>query len=199
MAHGRDVALALQQVSIAKEVFEELKAIDEDILGVYRFRSRFGSSIEIYWMVNALIAGALGIRVEDLTVVTLSHEMTHGYTHQGRDIDGRSWYDQDFAKSALNVKEGLAQFYTKVVAEKLSARFLAVLGAYERLLELQTGPYRVHERWLEKAPEKGGETVRFALLQARTMGAVTEDRWNTLLTQTSEHLKAVPGKPNDIQ
>ena len=49
MAHGRDVALALQQLSIAKEVFEELKAIDEDILGVYRFRSRSGSSIEIYW------------------------------------------------------------------------------------------------------------------------------------------------------
>ena len=31
------------------------------------------------------------------------------------------------------------------------------------------------------------------------MGAVTEDRWKTLLSQTSEHLKAVPGKPSNIQ
>ena len=199
LAHGRDVALALQQLSIAKRVFEELKAIDEDILGVYRHGLRSGSSVEIYWMASALIAGALGVRVEDLTVVTLSHELAHGYTHQGRDIDGQIWRDADFAKSALGVKEGLAQFYTKVVAEKISTRSPAVLGAYERLLELQTGPYLVHEKWLEKAPKKRGETVRFALLQARTMGAVTEDRWNALLTQTSEHLKAAPGKSNDSQ
>ena len=83
--------------------------------------------------------------------------------------------------------------------EKLSAHSPAVLGAYERLFELQTGPYLGHEKWLEKAPKKRGETVRFALLQARTMGAVTEDGWNTLLTQTSEHLKAAPGKSNDSQ
>ena len=55
------------------------------------------------------------------------------------------------------MKEGLAQFYTKVVAEKLSARSLAVLGAYERLLELQTGPYR---RSQEVAGKGTGEARR---------------------------------------
>lgn len=197
LAQARDVALALQGLAITKKVFEELKAIDEDILGVYRYGYRLGPSVEIYWMANALIAGALGLRVEDLTVVTLSHELAHGYTHQGRDIDGQSWHDQDFAKSALSVKEGLAQFYTKVVAEKLATRSPSVLAAYQRLLELQTGPYLVHEKWLKDTPKQRGETVRFALLQARTAGGVTEEAWNSLLTKTSGHLKATPGKPDD--
>ena len=38
----------------------------------------FAASIEIYWMANALIAGALGVRLEDLAVVTLAHELAHG-------------------------------------------------------------------------------------------------------------------------
>jgi hypothetical protein len=198
LAHSLDVAVALQRLAVTEQVFEELKAINEDILGVYRFGHRYGASVEIFWMANALIAGALGIRVEDLAVVTLAHELAHGYTHLGRDIDGQSWSHVGFAKSALEVTEGLAQFYTKVVAQRLGARAPAVFAAYERLLELQTGPYIVHETWLKDAP-KQGETVRFALLRARTTGIVTQDAWNALLAATSGQLKAPPSKPTDSQ
>ena len=125
----RDVAVALQGLAVTKKVLDELKEIHEDILGVYRFATRVGASIEIYWMANALVAGALGVRVEDLAVVTLAHELAHGYTHQGRDIDGLSWADDGFARSALEVKEGLAQFYTAVVAERLGSRAPGVFAA----------------------------------------------------------------------
>ena len=140
-------------------------------------------------MANALISGALGVRLEDLAVVTLAHELAHGYTHQGRDIDGLSWQDDGFAKSALEVKEGLAQFYTAVVAEKLASRAPAVHSAYVKLLELQTGPYLVHTKWLDGTPKQRGETVRFVLLQARNLGVVTHDKWSALLTETSQRLK----------
>jgi hypothetical protein len=189
LARTRDVAAALQRLAVTKKVLDELKEIHEDVLGVYRFSNRLSPAIEIYWMANALVAGALGVRIEDLAVVTLAHELAHGYTHQGRDIDGLSWQDDGFAKSALEVKEGLAQFYTAVVAEKLAARAPAVHSAYVRLLDLQTGPYLVHKKWLEGTPKQRGETVRFVLLQARNLGLVTHDKWSALLTETSQRLK----------
>jgi len=192
LTRSRDVAAALQSLALTKRVLDELKEIHEDILCVYRFANRFGASIEIYWMANALVAGALGVRIEDLAVVTLAHELAHGYTHHGRDIDGLSWRDDGFVKSALEVKEGLAQFYTAVVAEKLGSRAPAVQSAYLKLLELQTGPYLVHTQWLDGTPKQRGETVRFVLLQARNCGVVTHEKWSALLTQTSQSLKPSP-------
>lgn len=198
LTRTRDVAAALQGLAVTKKVLDELKEIHEDILGVYRFANRHAPSIEIYWMANALVAGALGVRVEDLAVVTLAHELAHGYTHQGRDIDGLYWQDVDFAKSALEVKEGLAQFYTAVVAEKLGTRAPAVHSAYVKLLELQTGPYLVHTKWLDGTPKQRGETVRFVLLQARNSGVVTHEKWSALLTDTSQRLKSGAG-PGNVQ
>jgi hypothetical protein len=192
----RDVAVALQGLAVTKKVLDELKEIHEDILGVYRFATRVGGSIEIYWMATALVAGALGVRVEDLAVVALAHELAHGYTHQGRDIDGLSWADDGFARSALEVKEGLAQFYTAVVAERLGSRAPGVFAAYAKLLELQTGPYLVHTQWLDGTRRQRGETVRFVVLQARNYGVVTHEKWRGLLTETSQRLKpggAAPG------
>jgi hypothetical protein len=199
LARTRDVAAALQGLAVTKKVLDELKEIHEDVLGVYRFAKRLAPAIEIYWMANALVAGALGVRIEDLAVVTLAHELAHGYTHQGRDIDGLSWQDDGFAKSALEVKEGLAQFYTAVVAEKLASRAPAVHSAYVRLLDLQTGPYLVHMKWLEGTPKQRGETVRFVLLQARNFGVVTHDKWNGLLTETSQRLKPGAVPPGDVE
>jgi hypothetical protein len=199
LTRTHEVAVALQSLAVTKKVLDELREIHEDILGVYRFANRLAPAIEIYWMANALVAGALGVRIEDLAVVTLAHELAHGYTHQGRDIDGLSWEDAGFAQSALEVKEGLAQFYTAVVAEKLASRAPAVHAAYDRLLELQTGPYLVHKKWLDGAPKQRGETVRFVLLQARNLGVVTHDRWTVLLTETSQRLKRSAADSGDVQ
>ncbi len=76
MERARDVALALQQVTLSEQVKNELKAIHEDILGAYRFTIGQGSArlapwVEIYWMPIALIAAMLDVSIEDLTVVTL--------------------------------------------------------------------------------------------------------------------------------
>lgn len=190
----RDVALALQQVAVSKQVKEELKAIHEDILGAYRFSTGLlplGSSpwVEIYWMPMALVAAMLDVRIEDLTVVTLAHELAHGYTHVGRDIDGFSWEDGGFAQSELGVVEGLAQFYTDIVTGRMLARMPGAHDAYLRLLELQSGPYRVHENWVKDAAGQRGETVRFVMLAARTRGAVKYADWEGLLTDTSKKLK----------
>jgi hypothetical protein len=199
MERSRDVALALQQVTLSEQVKKELTAIHEDILGAYWFATGkstagFAPWVEIYWMPIALIAAMLDVHIEDITVVTLAHELAHGYTHLGRDIDGRCWNDKGFAESELGVVEGLAQFYTKIVTEKLFARSPGAHHAYERLLELQSGPYLVHDVWLKDAPGQRGETVRFAMLAARSHGAVKCKEWETMLSDTSATLKRKGGK-----
>lgn len=189
LEQARDVALALQQVAVSKQVKEELKAIQEDILGAYRFPPGKPPWVEIYWMPVALVAAMLDVRIEDLTAVTLAHELAHGYTHLGRDIDGFCWEDDGFARSDLGVVEGLAQFYTAIVTDRLNARMPGAYYAYVQLLELQSGPYRVHEDWVKDAAGQRGETVRFVMLAARNRGAIKYAEWEGMLSETSTKLK----------
>jgi hypothetical protein len=196
LERARDVAQALQQVALSAQVKEELRAIHEDILGAYRFsigqgRAALAPWVEIYWMPIALMAAMIDVQIEDLTVVTLAHELSHGYTHLGRDIDGGHWNDEAFADSELGVVEGLAQFYTQVVTDKMISRSPGGSRAYLRFLELQSGPYRVHEDWLKDSPGRRGETVRFALLAARSRssGAVKYEDWKKILSDTSATLR----------
>jgi hypothetical protein len=64
-------------------VIDKIKEIEEDILGVYIFSGPRTPRIEIYWLAQALVAAMIGARIEDLTVVTLAHELAHAYTHVG--------------------------------------------------------------------------------------------------------------------
>lgn len=187
-----EVAKALQALAVTKKIFEQLKEINEDILGVYRFGDREGPRVEIFWMAHALFAGAFGLRIEDLTVVTLAHELSHAYTHIGRDIDGKAWIEPGFGKSDLAVVEGLAQFYTLAVAEKLNIRAPGVLPAFKKLLEFQSAPYKAHEDWLKASPKQRGESVRFAMLRARSIGKIANPDWLAMLDETKKTLSTQP-------
>jgi hypothetical protein len=181
------IATSLQQAALAERVVQQIKAIHEDILGVYHF-STGGSAVDLYWLPIAMVAAMLDVQIEDLTVVVLIHELSHGYTHVGRDIDGASWDDIGFARSDLPVIEGLAQFYTEVISERLAVRTPSLLTAYQALLKLQSGPYLVHREWLEGDRRQIGETVRFTLIAARSHGRVSYDNWRGLMHETSNNL-----------
>jgi hypothetical protein len=185
-----EVAKALQSLAVTKEVFEQLKLINEDILGVYRFGDAQGPRVEVFWMAHALFAGAFGLRIEDLTVVTLAHELSHAYTHIGRDIDGKAWIEPGFGRSDLPVIEGLAQFYTLAVAEKLNIRAPGVHQAFIKLLEYQSAPYKAHAEWLKDSSAQRGESVRFAMLRARGRGQVKHEAWLQMLAETKATLSA---------
>lgn len=184
-----EVAQALKAFGATKKVFDDLRGIQEDILGVYRFSGWEGPHVELFWMAHALFAGAFGVRIEDLAVVTLSHELAHAYTHLGRDIDGATWREPGFSESAREVVEGLAQFYTAVVTQKLWARASGAFAAYQKMLAHQSGPYRAHERWLEHLTDRRGETIRFAMLRARVQGKVSAPEWEAILEETRRSLR----------
>jgi hypothetical protein len=189
-----EVAEILQQLSLADDVREKIRQIHRDILGIYRFAIGVPCQIELYWMPIAMFSAMLDVRIEDLTVVVLAHELAHGYTHIGRDIDGIQWIDNGFANSDLNVVEGLAQFYTEVVANRISSRSPGALVAYQRLLKLQSGPYKAHLEWVKDDSGDKGEIIRFALISARGRGQVKLDDWSASLTDTRKTLRKSRGR-----
>jgi hypothetical protein len=174
-----EISESLRSLAAIDRLVRAIREIDKDILGTYWP----GSHIEIYWMAIALFAGAFDLRTEDLTAVTVIHELAHAYTHLGLDIKGTSWNDVGFDQSEPAVIEGLAQYYTATVTQKLSNRFPLAHQAYRTLLEYQPEIYRSHETWFESGLDGQGEIVRSALLQARTAGDVTDERWRVMLRQ----------------
>lgn len=189
-----EVAEILQQLAVSEEVREQIRQIDKDILGIYRFGDGIASHIDLYWMSIAMVAAMLDVRIEDLTVVVLAHELAHGYTHLGRDIDGVQWSDLGFGLSDIHVVEGLAQFYTEVVANRVAQRLPGALTAYQNLLSLQSAPYSAHYEWVENDSRQKGEVIRFAMISARSRGGVTLGDWNAALADTRSTLKHTQGR-----
>lgn len=186
---AQQCAALLAKLQRAETVKKKIKAIiSEDILGCYFYPQHCAPRIEIYWMPIGLIAQAINVSVENLAVVVLIHELTHGYTHIGCDIDAERWEREDFAKTDIYVKEGLAQHYTAFISGKLEERSPGCHDAYKAFLELQSGPYLFHQDWLKTQPARRGEAVRYALLAARR-GIIDRTAWLTLIDKTSESLR----------
>ena len=148
---------------------KKIIGIEEDVLGAYFFRI---PQIRLYWVVIGITARLLGVNVEALTIVVLAHELAHAYTHLGRDIDNERWATAHFAGAELDIIEGLAQFYTKVICTRLQDRMPTALQAFETLLKEQSGPYTAHLKWVE-GDERGGEIVRVSMIECRTKGITT--------------------------
>ncbi len=185
-----EITNALQQKILKLQIEDEFKSFVEDILGMYRYKYLARSSwVELYWMPIAMVAAMLDLRIEDMTIVVLIHELAHGYTHVGRDIDGASWEDGDFFDSDKEVIEGLAQHYTEVITERMLLKAPGARQAYEKLLTLQGDVYHSHETWFKGEQPQRGEIVRFAIITARTVGAIEDDNWRDLLKNTEKGLR----------
>lgn len=133
-------------------------------------------------MVIGIMAGILNVPVEALTIAVLIHELAHAYTHLGRDIDGNRWETESLAQTDLEIVEGLAQFYTVVVCNKLIARFPAAQQAFNALLTMQSGPYLVHKDWADES-ERGGEVIRFVMIATRSRKLLRYNQWQAELEQ----------------
>lgn len=146
------------------EALKRIVEIEEDVLGAYFFCV---PEIRLYWMVIGIIAAALGVSAEALTIVVLAHELAHAYTHLGFDIDNEQWETPALAEADLHIVEGLAQFYTGVVCKRIEPRMPAAIRAYKALLARQSGPYKAHLNWAG-GDERAGEIIRVAMIECRS-------------------------------
>ena len=136
--------------------------------------------IELYWELIGFFANQMNVSVEDLTVVVLSHEQAHAYTHLGHDADGCTWDLDSFEKSDLGLVEGLAQYYTARIVGSLHKEYPGAYKAYLRLLENQDGQYLTHLDWLKSSTP---EAVRLAMRRERSERVGKLGRFNDRLTQ----------------
>lgn len=155
---------ALREALDEKNLATSILAIDGDVFGAYFYRQE---RIELYWIAIALFAGLRGLRTEDLTMVVLTHELAHAYTHLGADVDGDRWDTDAFAQSDLGVVEGLAQFYTDAVATSFRDRFPGARTAFDALLKEQSSAYTCFGEWGQIVRGNTGEPVRAAMIEAR--------------------------------
>jgi hypothetical protein len=174
--------------------------VNEDVLGVYRYNDHNdyddpNPKIELYWGVIGLIARDLGVAVEDLAAVVLAHELAHAYTHVGSDADDRYWNTRHFNKSSVGLKEGLAQYYTVLVCQRLERDAPGIRAAYKKLLPKQPAAYHVQEEWKDSTPEM----VRHAMLEIRrTSNDGTPETFKELLRKAEAPL-GVPGRSQEEQ
>lgn len=158
---------------------EKMRGINQDFLGAYFYGI---PQIRLYWMAIALTARFLALSVEALAFVVIAHELAHAYSHLGRDIDGRRWETSDFAETDIEIVEGLAQYYTGVICDRVASKFPSARQAYEKLLQFQSPPYRIHDNWPKD--RAAGETVRLAMITARSTGDKTYSHFANHLTQS---------------
>ena len=175
-----------QDAVAAIDAFDPLKAIlkvDEDVLGAYWFsdegtREAAQAHIHLYWMAIGFIAKQSGMEVQDLTIVALTHELAHAYTHLGADIDAKRWDTAHYARAMPALAESLAQYYTWRALMRLRRRAPGAIRAFHRLIPHQHEIYCLHEEWAEHVPI---EAVRQALLEVRRSGFTTLDEFKRCL------------------
>ncbi|MCY0964858.1 hypothetical protein [Parathalassolituus penaei] len=185
ICHAEREAEQLLKLLDVYDLVRELLNTRQDILGLYRpthqslhrmnhphwYNDEYRTTLDageviIYWSVIGIIAPRLGVSIEALTCVVLAHELAHAYTQAGFDIDGQNWPLESFFGSDVYLIEGLAQYYTERLAEKLDSRIPGLQHAYKQLLEKQTGPYRHHTFWIDDL-KASPEQIRHAMLKVR--------------------------------
>lgn len=179
----------LLKIAAQFDLVKELHAVNDDILGQYRWSHKYDqttASAHLFWGVIGLVARSLGTSIEGLTVKVLAHELAHAYTHLGADIDGHRWDDSDFSNTDRAVKEGLAQYYTQQLLARLRTRMPEAEQAYQALLEHQPDDYRVQDKWIKEGATP--EHIRLAMVLFRRGRKKTRAEFESFLAKAKESL-----------
>lgn len=176
----------LEENDPTKEIFN----VRDDVLGQYIYRNANPDNpkpqINIYWGIITLVSNLIGVKIEDLAIKVLAHEIAHAYTHVGGEIDGTRWNSSRFSDSSRCVKEGLAQYFTHVVLKSIEDMFPSAFTTYEKLRELQPEAYRCHVPWTE---QNTSEEIRRAMLEGRRRDQLELDDLNSLISSSKSALR----------
>lgn len=193
----------LLQQQAEHDPVQALLGVDQDILGFYQCegdllgddRHANKATVRLYWAVIALAAEWLGSEVEALTLVAMVHELAHGYTQLGADIDGRRWPARDFLGAEPALVEGLAQYYTQRTLGRLRRDCPGALRVFLAMLPRQPSSYRVHARWIS---DYSPEAVRQSMLEVRRGRERTLEAFEARLARAQQQLRPVdPVSPED--
>ena len=118
----------------------------------------------------------INVPIDALTVVVLTHELAHAYTHLGLDIDSHAWSVSSFAATDIHILEGLAQYYTEAVCYNIAKGYPAALDTFEKLLSEQSMPYQCYKDWIDDGGV-AGELILHYLIRTRQHNIRDYDRF----------------------
>ena len=156
-------------------IIEKLKRLGPDILGAYYFYER---RVELYWLSIGMYSLIYNTSIDDLTIVVLTHELAHGYSHVGFDIDGNDWDTHAFSKTDLKIVEGIAQFYTEMICNDY---FEGASSTFKNLLEKQEIQYCDYKNWFETNEENKYEKMRSTIRKVRKLRITEYGHFNEIL------------------
>jgi hypothetical protein len=191
IGHLQSLVRDLLELAKKANLISTLKQIDQDVLGAYfplgkKPKGGGPPVIELYWPVIGAIAKSIDVDVEGLTLVVLVHELAHAYSHLGADTDGSRWVDVAFCNAEVTIKEGIAQYYTEKIVGWLQQRNLAApYQAYSQLLEIQSLPYHIHEKW---SKDFSPESVRAAIIECRNNQLTSTEQFVDLMSHAKHRL-----------
>lgn len=145
-----------------KDIVSKLFASNADGIDIWGTYTYYDHHIEIYYLPIIIFCNLYSIDIESAIVKVLTHELSHAYHDVGKDRDGKTWLNMP--NSDVNIKEGLAQYYTERFIEEHSIPYPKLKQAYDVMVSCQSGPYIVHKKWGEKYSQ---ETVKFAMITTR--------------------------------
>ena len=181
-------------------------SVNEDVMGCFRyFPSKdpydefiqpdkpfscsgvctYKTEINLYWGVIGLVSTAQNISLKGLVIKVLAHELAHAYTYLGFDRGGNRWTGRGFNSSDHELKEGLAQYYTWRVLERLKKKIPEGIQAYEEILPLQPKAYRSHQEWIDNAKP---EAVATALTILRTQDYISYDEFTEKVKEINQQM-----------
>jgi hypothetical protein len=127
------------------------------------------------------------VSLESLTVITLSHELAHAYTHLGYDSDDEQWNLNDFGRANIFIKEGLAQFYTEEVCKNMILE-PELLRTFYQKRELQPEPYKDYAAW-GVGNKKRSEILRSAMIHTRTHHIIKYEEFLDAVTNAEKSFR----------
>jgi hypothetical protein len=169
---AQGIATELAEYAARAELLKQITSLNQDVLGVYRSAARLfpdRGHIELFWVVIGAVARLVGVDTEALTVVVMTHELAHAYTHLGLDSNKNRW-EEGFWGCDDGIIEGLAQYYTHKTVEVLRKErgYENVWTAYDDLTKLQKRNgavvYVNHLEWVKRISP---EAMRQGLLDLR--------------------------------
>lgn len=166
-------------LKLTQSIFPFLEPQNKDVFGCYFLKD---NHIEIYVFPIKLFCILHGLDDNAFFVIVLAHELAHGYNHIGLDKDNHFWLS--FDKTADNVAEGLAQYYTSKFIDNYLHKDFKLKEVFEKLLYYQPGPYNIFKTW-----DLSLEQMYGAFIDARRNNVTAYNSFEAIMTKSKERIK----------
>ncbi|OGU55974.1 MAG: hypothetical protein A2X64_08875 [Ignavibacteria bacterium GWF2_33_9] len=176
-----NLILKIQEQNIIERLFKS----SPNIIGEYIHEE---NKINIYWIGIGIINQITNLRVDELTLITMLHELLHAYTIQGFDIDGNQWDKHILQNINLQITEGFAQIYSDlIIQENFSYLHKTFISLSKRLQP----HYKEYKSWLDLNDRNIYEKVRELLLKTRNSRITSYAQFEKLLKSIEKNSKDI--------